>query len=233
VRWCGAHLRVYPYRETACAGLLPTFTEAGLSYFGGGVVGTTMEDVRDEQIQEEIDEEKARKRSLYQKFTNVLTLAAMAATIPALATFLIEGDKRPNAELSALQTANEATRRAEVLQRQLKETRDELTAANARLAIVEKGGSLGANSQTEIRLASLEKKLGNIEQTIMDDPTKALQLPLLRRDLEAVKENTIQANATVKQSVDQIYDLNKWLLGSMAVGVILLALSHFFRKRGE
>ena len=196
-------------------------------------MGTTMEDIRDEQIQNEIDERKARKRRLYQRVTTSLTVAAMAATIPALFTTIVKGYQRPNAELAALQEANEATRRAAVLQSQLNDTKAELATANARLATAQKGNSLGGNPQTEIRLANLERKLGTIEQTIMDDPTKALQLPLLRRDLEAVKETTLQANATTKQSVDQIYDLNKWLLGSMAVGVILLALSHFFRKRGE
>ncbi len=155
------------------------------------------------------------------------------SAVPALYTTLIERNQRPSAELAALQTADAAARRTAVLRRQLNDTEAELAATKARLAIAEKGGNLGVNAQTEIRLLNLEKKLGAIEQTILDNPTKALQLPLLRRDLEAVKETTVQANATTKQAVDQIYDLNKWLLGSMAVGVILLALSHFFRKPGE
>lgn len=192
-----------------------------------------MEDIRDEQIQDKIDEHKTRKRSRDLRFTTLFTVGAIVSAVPALYTTLIERNQRPSAELAALQTADAAARRTAVLRRQLNDTEAELAATKARLAIAEKGGNLGVNAQTEIRLLNLEKKLGAIEQTILDNPTKALQLPLLRRDLEAVKETTVQANATTKQAVDQIYDLNKWLLGSMAVGVILLALSHFFRKPGE
>jgi hypothetical protein len=33
----------------------------------------------------------------------------------------------------------------------------------------------------------------------------------------------------VKESVDRIYDINKWLLGGMAVSVIALAIGNFFK----
>jgi hypothetical protein len=70
-----------------------------------------------------------------------------------------------------------------------------------------------------------------IESVILENPSKALEVPLLRRDLDNVKEQQ-QANVVaMRESVDRIYDLNKWLLGAMAVSVVSLAFGNLLKGR--
>jgi hypothetical protein len=58
-----------------------------------------------------------------------------------------------------------------------------------------------------------------------------LEIPLLQRDLENLKVSQ-QANIqAVKDGVDRIYDLNKWLLGAMALSIIALAIGNFLKAK--
>lgn len=90
--------------------------------------------------------------------------------------------------------------------------RDTITPADARIV------------QILARLDSIEARENRLEQAILSTPEKALALPLMRRDLDGAKETNAQAIAAVKASVDQVYDLTKWFIGALAVGVFSLAI---------
>jgi hypothetical protein len=80
-------------------------------------------------------------------------------------------------------------------------------------------------------VADLKSRQQIIEQGLLNTPEKALQLPILHRELEAQKA-LHQANASaLKESIDRIYDINKWLLGGMAVSVLTLALGNLMRGK--
>jgi hypothetical protein len=69
----------------------------------------------------------------------------------------------------------------------------------------------------------------HIEKVILTNPSKALEIPLIQRDidnLKTIQQANIQA---VKDGVDRIYDLNKWLLGAMAISIIALAVGNFLK----
>ena len=83
----------------------------------------------------------------------------------------------------------------------------------------------------ENNIERISSRLEALEKAIMADPAKALQVPLIQRDLEALKSAQQIASAQTKDSVDRIYDLNKWLLGGMAISVMTLAISSFLRGR--
>lgn len=81
------------------------------------------------------------------------------------------------------------------------------------------------------RIEDIRDRQAKIEQVILANPAKALEIPLIQRDLDglkAVQQANIQA---VKEGVDRIYDLNKWLLGAMAISVIALAIGNFLKPR--
>lgn len=82
-------------------------------------------------------------------------------------------------------------------------------------------------------LTNLQTRIGNLDTAILDSPTKALTVPLLRKDLDSLRDS-YQANAVVtKSDIDRIYDLNKWFIGLMltsTVGIIALAVSNFFKR---
>lgn len=81
------------------------------------------------------------------------------------------------------------------------------------------------------RLDAIEGRQARLEQAILTTPEKALAMPLLRRDLDAAKETNAQAIAAVKANVDQVYDLTKWFIGALAVGVFSLAIPNLINRR--
>lgn len=82
------------------------------------------------------------------------------------------------------------------------------------------------------KLDAVERRQSQLEQAIMSSPEKALTMPLMRRDIDNMKDSNAQNLAAIKQSVDQVYDLTKWLLGALAIGVLSLAIANFLgRKR--
>ena|ERR1700686_115605 len=93
-------------------------------------------------------------------------------------------------------------------------------------------------TKVAIRLKGIESALTDIqsrnlklEQVILENPAKAIEVPLLRKDLENLKDAQQQNSLALKQGVDQVYDLNKWLLGAMAVSIVTLAVSNLLRGR--
>lgn len=87
-------------------------------------------------------------------------------------------------------------------------------------------------SDLSLRLERLEARQVRLEQAILTTPEKALAMPLLRRDLDAAKDANTQALASIKANVDQVYDLTKWFIGALAVGIFSLAIPSLLSRRG-
>jgi hypothetical protein len=85
----------------------------------------------------------------------------------------------------------------------------------------------------EANIDRISSRLEALEKVIMTDPAKALQVPLIQRDLEALKAAQQIATAQTKDAVDRIYDLNKWLFGGMAISVMTLAIGNLLRGRSS
>jgi cell division protein FtsL len=79
-------------------------------------------------------------------------------------------------------------------------------------------------------VTELKSREDKIEAVILNNPSKALEMPLIERDVENIKTAEQTNFASMKDSVDRIYDLNKWLLGAMAVGILTLAISNFLKS---
>jgi hypothetical protein len=80
---------------------------------------------------------------------------------------------------------------------------------------------------------ALGSRLDRLENAVRDDPAKALELPLIRRDIDALKEHRTQDVDALRQELARVYDLNKWFIGlmaTMAIGMLTLAISNFLRR---
>ena len=82
-------------------------------------------------------------------------------------------------------------------------------------------------------LNDLKARHEKLENAISNNPAKAIEVPLLRKDLDNLKDSQQQNLLALKQGVDQVYDLNKWLLGAMAISIVTLAISNFLRGKGK
>ena len=76
---------------------------------------------------------------------------------------------------------------------------------------------------------SLDERLMQLEAAILEDPQKAIALPLLRNDIERIRESYSTEIVNVRAEIDRVYDQNKWFVGlmfTMAVALIGLAVSN-------
>ena len=77
----------------------------------------------------------------------------------------------------------------------------------------------------------LKSRQEKIEAAMPTNPAQALEIPLLMRELAEIKLSQKENVASLKESVDRIYDFNKLLLGTMAISMITLALGNLFKPR--
>ena len=85
--------------------------------------------------------------------------------------------------------------------------------------------------QLNSSVSELKSREDKLEAVILANPTKALEMPLLQRDLENIKLSEQSNSSVLKDSVDRIYDLNKWLLGAISISLITLAVANFFKPK--
>ena len=82
-------------------------------------------------------------------------------------------------------------------------------------------------------LDSTSAEVAALDKAIMQSPAKALEVPLLRRDMDNMKESD-QANfASMKDDLNRVYSLGEWFIGlmaTMAIGMLSLAITNFLSK---
>lgn len=75
------------------------------------------------------------------------------------------------------------------------------------------------------------ERLESLEAAILEDPAQALSVPLLRRDLENLETSYRRDTESTAIAIDRVYDQNKWFIGTVAVGLVGLAISNFVQVR--
>lgn len=152
------------------------------------------------------------------------TIVALYSTVDTFRTIELKGVKLQVDQASSDKTLAETIKLREEL-RSLKTDLQNVASLphDAKVAI--------QLQQTQKAIKDIAERQEKLEQVILANPAKALEIPLLQRDLENVK-SAQQANLTaVKEGVDRIYDLNKWLLGAMAISIVTLAISNFLKGK--
>lgn len=162
-------------------------------------------------------------------------VAAMLSTIAGLVVVLY----RPSSEIGTSKF------QVETLEKQLTATQQ---AMDRSLALQEELQSIKADIRNISKLSSNEKlafqmsqvqrdiqqitqRQQKLENAILTSPSKALEIPLLQRDIENIKSLQKENIIAIKEGIDRVYDLNKWLLGAMAVSVVTLAVSNFLKGK--
>lgn len=167
-----------------------------------------------------------------------IALSGVAVLASTLVTF--------GASLTSVMTKRVTDVHAEVqsrveLDRQTVQRLRQLQAEVAELRKVQASISqFPASSKTAVHLEALSAKVDavtqrqdRLERAIQDNPEKALSMPLMRRDIDNMRDANAQSIGAIRASVDQIYDLTKWLLGALAVGVLSLALANFIQRKND
>ena len=89
-------------------------------------------------------------------------------------------------------------------------------------------------SQLSHKLNDVSDRMSALESALTVNPSKALSVPILRKDLDNTEKYLHAELAQTKAEIDRIYDQNKWFIGLMftiALSVLGLAVSSFFNRK--
>jgi hypothetical protein len=117
------------------------------------------------------------------------------------------------------------------LKRNLADIRNQLDSFKT-LSEESKVGLQLAGLRTEIE--KTQSSLSKIEDVILDNPSKALSLPLLQKDMENLRQSYKTDLGATKDEISRIYDLSKWFVGlvcTMVIGLLGLAISNFLQGK--
>ena len=176
-------------------------------------------------------EHRISRRLTWQYMLKSLTISISLGAAAAVILFIVNESYNYGKQLAGVERDVDATQNKslQTLEAQVADLRDELNKTKQVIATTA-AGNVQVQFARQLQqvtndLRKLEEKQGRIEKAILANPAKALEIPLIQRDIEAIKASQQSAGAVLKDSVDRVYDLNKWLLGGMAVSIMALALS--------
>jgi len=85
-------------------------------------------------------------------------------------------------------------------------------------------------------LHNLKQDLKKVDEIVIENPEKALSLPLLRRDIQSLKDEVGKNSLNQKEEIARVYDMNKWIIGlvfSMIVSIVILNISSINKAKKE
>jgi chaperonin cofactor prefoldin len=86
-------------------------------------------------------------------------------------------------------------------------------------------------NQIETSITEVQTKTANLERVILDDPLKALEVPLLRKDIDNTKDLYSARLSSIEQSIGQLYGLIIGVLVVIGVGFLGIAATNFAASR--
>jgi translation initiation factor 6 (eIF-6) len=94
-----------------------------------------------------------------------------------------------------------------------------------------KDTTISISSPNEERIQELEKKIQTLNNIIIENPEKSLTIPLLNKDIQSIKrENDLQIEL-IKDKVETVVDLNKWILGLIFSLLITIVISNLAKNK--
>jgi hypothetical protein len=120
----------------------------------------------------------------------------------------------------------------------IKQQEDEINNINNKLRSLNTSSGPTISSQQiallRTDLGEIQKRMDRLESSLLDNPEKALSIPLLRKEIENLKSTNLKEAELSSKQMDRIYDQNKWFIGlmfPMAIGLISLAISNIIQAR--
>jgi N-acetyl-beta-hexosaminidase len=160
----------------------------------------------------------------WKSMTASLRIAAIAAIIAGL-TFLVTFSLRPSTLRPTPATPLSPSTpipSVSTLNEQMTRLTQRLDALSQPSSAAQVSAQLGTVSAT---VGDLQHRLSALEGAIVQAPDKALEIPLLRKDLDDLKNQDSSAISALEQNISRQYDLMKWVLGTFVLGLGALVFS--------
>ena len=191
--------------------------------------------MNEDEIERAAINEVWKKKSMLERLTKHVTVAALIATLVAggglLTTWIASllPSVETGLDLSKMPRLVTEPEFAQVQQRmtQIETTLNTLLKTPPKTPVDLRLDSLAAQT------LSVDGRLGKLEAAVMVSPESALAVPLLRKDLDNLRETYRRELETVSKQVDRIYDQTKWFIGlmvSMVVSLFGLAITIFLKS---
>jgi BMFP domain-containing protein YqiC len=110
------------------------------------------------------------------------------------------------------------TAKLEAVEREIHDARNEIA------TIIRRINALPEDAQTRLRLASLRARIDTIEAALVDSPEKAMSIPILRKDLEALASESRSDIRGLSTEIERIYIAGAWFVSVVAIPIALAVL---------
>ena len=164
------------------------------------------------------------------------TIAAGVAIVTGIYGVFIVFSEKPSKPAAQQPSVEAVSRRVDALQTRLSKLNAEVQALPAQGA-TDPTGARGAFDSAAVAavdrsLRRIDSQFQALQQAIGNSPLKALELPLLRRDLDNVKASNQATANSLRGDIDRQYDLMKWVLGTLVLGVAGILATVYGTRRG-
>ena len=122
-------------------------------------------------------------------------------------------------------------KKEEYLMNENKLLKNKLVEIENRIKIISPSDTITSESQKRIEV--LEKKIENLNAIILENPEKSLTIPLLKKDIENIKSDNSVKIELVRDKVETVVDLNKWILGLIFSLLITLVLTNLSKSKKD
>ncbi len=85
-----------------------------------------------------------------------------------------------------------------------------------------------------LEINEMKSSLKKIEEVILDDPVKALRLPLMQKELDNIRATYRNEITNIRSEINRVYDMSKWLfyiMITMSVALLGVAITGFYQSR--
>lgn len=162
--------------------------------------------------------EETKKRKFQKVYTFFSTLISILGIVIITNYFLETIFIKNDTQKLKIETQNLQ------LQKSIKELENRLRTKDTAILI---------SSPSEERMLEMEKKIQTLNDIIIENPEKSLTIPLLNKDIENIKnENDLQIEL-IKDKVETVVDLNKWILGLIFSLLITIVLSNLSKNKSK
>ncbi len=164
--------------------------------------------------------------------------ASMAAAIVSLVAGVIAGSITFTSKKLLIPPVELAmTSQEQAVRQQITKVQSEISILKAHvtgLTTVPQSVKISAKlKELDAKISLIDDKLDVLNKAIMASPEKALEIPMLRRDVLALQKQYENATTSLEREITRAYDTIKWVVGTIVLGIIGLVASVFLRGKRE
>jgi len=183
---------------------------------------------------------KTLKQIFVENSDKVSTVMGIVSVIVELiAGFLsnsmsIKTIKLPGGAVDILLNGNPTDLAVQSLEAELKSVKDEQSRLNQRIEalsqITDQTALSAEISGIKNSVNDLDIRFSKIENILVQDPQKSLEIPLMRKDLDNLVTTTDLQIALLRQDAERSYNLMLVTIVALAIGILAPALGNLFKK---